>query len=78
MNHEQINRLMTITETKNYSQLARAIGISPQRLSYLRKGGPVTPKLALRIELLTNGKIPRHDLIPELFIGYRQITRGAA
>lgn len=71
MTSEQIELLKKLTTSKNYSQLARAMGITPQRLNYLRKGGAVSPKLALRIELLTNGEIKRHDLLPDLFAGYQ-------
>lgn len=62
---------MEMTGSQNYSQLARIMGITPQRLQYLKNGGGLTCDLAMKIERLSNGRIQRHHLMPELFEGYR-------
>ncbi|MFZ6734725.1 transcriptional regulator [Undibacterium sp. Ji42W] len=47
------------------TMLAKGIDVSPSYLSQLASGAaPIQPKLAVRIECLTNGQVHRKDLFP--------------
>jgi DNA-binding transcriptional regulator YdaS (Cro superfamily) len=52
-----------ITFFGSLAALARAAGVSPQRLSKARKIGKCSPGLAEKIERATNGAIPKATLV---------------
>jgi DNA-binding transcriptional regulator YdaS (Cro superfamily) len=57
-----------IDEAGSQSELAVNLGITQQNVSRLMtRGKRVSPELAVKIELMTGGKIKRSDLRPDLF-----------
>ena len=52
----------------NVSALARALGLTPQTVgAVLRKGSRVPASWCVKLERLSNGRISRHDLRPDLY-----------
>lgn len=47
--------------------LARAIGMTRQAVSDMRRRGVVSPEAAVAIEKATGGRVKRRDLRPDLF-----------
>ena len=53
---------------RGQSELARRLGISQQCISkWILLNRPITPNLVLKIEEITEGKITRHQLRPDLY-----------
>lgn len=70
MNQNLVDLLKACTETRKDTELAHALGLTPQAFCMMKKRERITPGVALRIELVSGGLVRRHQLLPELFAGY--------
>ena len=64
-----------INNAGGVKKLADAMGIKYQLLQKWRKRGFVPHYRAAQIEQITDGKVMRHELFPELFEGYQPVKR---
>jgi len=75
-----IKKLLCVTEylaTHNIRKqdFAKELEITPRYLSMIMRGYPCSAKLAIKIEELTEGKISRFDMKPELKESKNRIKR---
>lgn len=50
-----------------HEQLSRALGISTPYVTQMANGKTPSPKLALKIEQVTFGKVTKEELLPDVF-----------
>lgn len=49
------------------TRLAAAMGCSQQQISYLLNAKSITAEMAKSLDEVTDGKVSRHDLRPDIF-----------
>lgn len=49
------------------TRLAAAMGCSQQQISYLLHAKSITAEMAMSLDEVTDGKVSRHDLRPDIF-----------
>jgi len=64
--HDILHKLLS-EHGNNQKQLAKALGISQQGVSYLLKAESISPQMAVRIERATGGEVNRAILRPDIF-----------
>jgi DNA-binding transcriptional regulator YdaS (Cro superfamily) len=56
-----------VTGKPSIGDLATILGVTPQHLYAQAANGEITPKIAKKIEILTDGRISRQTLNPTIF-----------
>ncbi len=57
-----------VAKLGSQAKLAEAMGCSQQQISYLLKEATgITAEMAMAIDRATAGKVPRHELRPDIF-----------
>jgi|TARA_R110000787_G_scaffold13120_5_gene41552 DNA-binding transcriptional regulator YdaS (Cro superfamily) len=69
MNDALLDSMIAHTGAKNYSDLARKLGVHRSLVSHWRSGAKQPQaSMAKTIELATGGKIPRAVIRPDVFL----------
>lgn len=63
--HSLIAKAITVKGSQG--KLAKAIGCSQQQIAYLLKASSISVEMAHRIDVATDGAVPRNVLRPDFF-----------
>ena len=64
-----VEEIIRLSELRDGKSLAKALNIHPSIITRIRQGRrPFTPFQAKAIEVLTNGRIPRTAIRPDVFL----------
>jgi DNA-binding transcriptional regulator YdaS (Cro superfamily) len=79
MTNEQQSVLRAlVAELGGPSQLAAALSVQPSAVTNWLRRGIVPPEQCVEIELLTNGRIKREQLRPDIFSSLRKLREQRA